>query len=334
MELTNTNKLPWQVLSLEFIEELNRKSGIKWLQPYGPRPDDAWHYRQDTKKYPVTFDREISLKDGRRAVINRSAEIVKFTDGSLRPDPSMTCWVDGKVVAYAGDSFGATELFVVDSLHRQGIGSQLYKAYLETFGLWKCAGGFTGSGFETALATHRLFVEEAVAAGKPVPQEVLDEYDLAGSNGRRQLQRRPQLIEFLSVDESQFREVTEAIGVAYQPFREVSADMVGYALEGQPWALDSLKRNIKYAIEGELLQVDLNSVPGEIAFHFADKISLWAKFTADALQTGRRFDLFLFFYGEVDERWPTLVRGIFQRRTVRELVFRSLRKHPAESLAA
>ena len=47
-----------------------------------------------------------------------------------RPEETVFAVADGRVVGYAGPSFGATEMFVAEEEQGRGIGPELYKAYL------------------------------------------------------------------------------------------------------------------------------------------------------------------------------------------------------------
>lgn len=177
---------PWQMTQAEFVEALNRDSGRKCLPDYKPMGAEYFAHMDGEPKSDIG---SVALRDGGALELKRSEKKVPWgrhtrqPDGSERyesagerPEETVFALVDGKVVGYAGDSFGATEMFVATGQQGRGIGSALYKAYLEEFPHRQCAGGFTAAGEGAARATHRRFVEEAVRGGEPVPPEVLADY--------------------------------------------------------------------------------------------------------------------------------------------------------------
>lgn len=177
---------PWQMTQAGFIEALNRDSGRKCLPDYKPMGAEYFAHMDGEPKSDIG---SVALRDGGALELKRSEKKVPWgrhtrqPDGSYRyesagerPEETVFALVDGRVVGYAGDSFGATEMFVATEQQGRGIGSALYEAYLEEFPHRQCAGGFTAAGEGAAKATHRRFVEEAVREGKPVPPEVLADY--------------------------------------------------------------------------------------------------------------------------------------------------------------
>jgi SPP1 gp7 family putative phage head morphogenesis protein len=77
-------------------------------------------------------------------------------------------FVGDKTVAFAGDEFGATGVYVVKDYQRHGLGTQLLKTYLEKSGRLakgQKIGQMTYAGTELTRAIHRKLVAEAAARG-------------------------------------------------------------------------------------------------------------------------------------------------------------------------
>lgn len=127
--------------------------------------------------------------------IDKEGEIVRdeagnaeyFTDAEMISkgypveDSTVYAWDSKKLVGWAGPSFGAVEIFVHPDYQKQGIGTELlYRHMAQYTNAKKRIGQATTTGTALIRSYHKRLIEDAVAAGKPVPAEVLAEYpDLA-----------------------------------------------------------------------------------------------------------------------------------------------------------
>lgn len=143
-----------------------------WLSRINPA-----NQRIDAKARPTVYAEDMEgmfeggkiikrtpLKDERMLVIRET------------PDGEIYGEVNGKTVGYA-TPLSQVELDVtVDPVYqRQGIGARLQQEFYRLNPDFQ-SGGVTDAGEQSSRATHKLFVEEALREGKPVPPEVLADY--------------------------------------------------------------------------------------------------------------------------------------------------------------
>ena len=86
----------------------------------------------------------------------------------------------GKCIGHVGDSFGATELYVVREFQGANIGPTALKIYMQKYPSKSHKtpqlGQMTWQGIATAKKTWMQFIEEAVAEGKEIPKDVIVSY--------------------------------------------------------------------------------------------------------------------------------------------------------------
>lgn len=161
-----SDKEPWQLTWKEYVSALG---GNKFIEDYGKisqrRPDVGEPYDLletfDSPKGPVE--------------IRRSRQSAQYTGGEVRTMPRIFAVVDGEVVGYVGDSFGATEAFVDDDFSRLGIGTRMLIHWRREYPKY-VSGGLSAKGYGANKKVHRALVADALARGEEVPPEVLAEY--------------------------------------------------------------------------------------------------------------------------------------------------------------
>lgn len=94
-------------------------------------------------------------------------------------NPTIHMFAGDLMIGHVGDSFGATELFVVREFQGGGIGPYLLKLYMESNP--KAArsrlGQMTWQGIATAKKTWMMFVEDAIRKNENIPDDVLKSYE-------------------------------------------------------------------------------------------------------------------------------------------------------------
>lgn len=95
-------------------------------------------------------------------------------------DTTIMMFSGGKCIGHVGNSFGATELYVVREFQGAGIGPAALKLYMETYPSQSHKtpqlGQMTWQGIATAKKTWMQFVEDAAKKGEPVPDNVMTSY--------------------------------------------------------------------------------------------------------------------------------------------------------------
>lgn len=101
-------------------------------------------------------------------------------------DTTMMMFSNGLCIGHIGDSFGATELFVVREFQGADIGPYALNLYMETYPSKShktpSLGQMTWQGVATAKKTWMMFVEQALESGKDVPKNVIDSYEQEKQN--------------------------------------------------------------------------------------------------------------------------------------------------------
>ncbi len=96
-------------------------------------------------------------------------------------DQTIYLYHDDNCIGHVGDSWGATELFVVKEYQGHGIGTEALKLYMEMNPSRNHEtprlGQMTSSGTATATNVWMKFVEDAIARGEQLKPEVLKSYE-------------------------------------------------------------------------------------------------------------------------------------------------------------
>lgn len=86
---------------------------------------------------------------------------------------------NGKVIGFASDEYGASGVYLQKPYQGKGLGTELIYAYLTVTGRLQRGqkiGQMTPQGYNMTKRLHRKIVEEAIKAGKSIPEKVLKDY--------------------------------------------------------------------------------------------------------------------------------------------------------------
>jgi hypothetical protein len=140
-----------------------RQSGeeLKYTQRDPKDPDGFDHLRDD--KGNLTYMTQKQMKEKGLPIYETS--IVAYNE-------------KGEPIGLASNEFGADGIWVEKRYQKKGIGSTILHLFRKQFKPGRKMGQMTGSGQSLARAYHKKIIEEAIKEKKPVPQEILEWYEL------------------------------------------------------------------------------------------------------------------------------------------------------------
>jgi hypothetical protein len=203
-----------QGLDLSHYNDRNQKNG--WYSPerypvlIGKRTFNVPRYGEvevefrqtgDSNKYVKTSEPDETgysdiVRDEKGNAIYYSPDEMREKDLPAE-DTTTMMFSNGLCIGHIGDSFGATELFVVREFQGGGIGPYALKLYMETYPSkghkTPRLGQMTWQGIATAKKSWMMFVEDAIKSNKPVPQEVIASYE---EENQHRMNNPPQRTEY------------------------------------------------------------------------------------------------------------------------------------------
>lgn len=158
-------------------------------------------------------------------------EIVYLTDEEAQAknlpitDQTIMMFANGLCIGHVGDSFGATELYVVKEFQGAGIGPYALKTYMETNP--KAAdsrlGQMTWQGIATAQKTWMMFVEDAMRQNRDIPQDVINSYNEVKQN---RTENPPQRVEHHIPRYKMIKQQFGSDGMAIDPRKGFNEDLL------------------------------------------------------------------------------------------------------------
>ena len=196
-------KEPWQMTQEEFVKyHITGSISSSAYNQYKTTEGLNWLKKED---YPILYDTK--QFNGVTVEFRKTGEPLRYTkrdekDNIVRDEKGMATYLskeeminknlpteDQGLVAFIGDTavglasneFGATGIWVVEDYQKMGIGSYLLREFRKTMSPKSRLGQATGQGVALTRKYHKQLVQEALEEGKPVSQEVLEDYpDLTG----------------------------------------------------------------------------------------------------------------------------------------------------------
>lgn len=189
------SKEPWQMTSKEFMQHhYTGHIGSDAYRDYETKDGLSWvKYDRFNEHYAtLTFGGvvvEIRRDNTLRKYTKRDAndELMRGPDGIAilmspkeieasgykKDDGTLAAFINKEAVGLAADEFGTAGVWVIAEMQKKGLGTYLLKELLKTHPRIKKIGQMTIAGVNMANSYHRSMIKDAVAAGKPVPKDVI-----------------------------------------------------------------------------------------------------------------------------------------------------------------
>ena len=134
----------------------------------------------EENQYVKTDDNDEIIRDESGDVVMMSKEEMIQKNLPLE-DQDIVAFIGDNAIGWASEEFGATGVWVVEQYQKLGIGTYLLHEFRKTMSDKSRMGQATYEGIRLMKSYHKKLVKEALEAGKPVPENVLEDYpDLIG----------------------------------------------------------------------------------------------------------------------------------------------------------